>query len=114
MNYESRMDSVELKIIFPQKSDYPKRLSVEKLFRPKVFKTLKGSKLVHVSKAGKIKKALDEYFLPESSESINILPGVSLYIIKNTPLKVTSCKGNSDFFFSDGFCFVRMNKLEGL
>lgn len=54
----------------------------KRLLRPKVFATLQGTKLIHVSKAYQIEGIVKKYFYIEETNNINLAPGVSFYILQ--------------------------------
>lgn len=54
----------------------------KRLFRPKVYKTFKGTKLIHLSRAHQIDQTLRKFFKPERTENITLLPGIDLYIVR--------------------------------
>lgn len=54
----------------------------KRLFRPRVFTTLQGTRLIHVSRAHQINSVVKKYFRIEETKNINLLPGVSFYILQ--------------------------------
>lgn len=54
----------------------------KRLFRPKVFETFQGTKLIHISSASKINAAVKKYFFIEETKNIGLLPNISFYIIQ--------------------------------
>lgn len=58
----------------------------KRLLRPKVYHTFQGTKLIHVSKAQKINKVISKYFYTEETNNINLLPGISFYILQKCRL----------------------------
>ena len=58
----------------------------KRLLRPTVHKIFQGTKLNHVSRAQKINKVIGKYFSIEETNNINLLPGVTFYILQKCRL----------------------------
>lgn len=58
----------------------------KRILRPKVYMTFQGTKLNHVSKAKKINKVISKYFYVEETNNINLLPGITFYILQKCRL----------------------------